>query len=161
MEIDWCCLNFCACEEQSRISNNRLKVLPQDIQKNVYQMANAEEIQKAGAAKKRVYFVDAKKSKWKTNLKSKLIKDLIISYLSCFRWIESKNEIKWPYIAKPAVQTRLFRFLCQLTPPPPRQPRTWHYPLPGRFRPGWWHPPRGHGCWSLWSRSIGWCGRYR
>ncbi len=44
---------------QQRLS----EVLPQDIQKNVYQMANAEEIQKAGAAKKRVYFIDTKKSK--------------------------------------------------------------------------------------------------
>jgi hypothetical protein len=44
---------------QQRLS----EVLPQDIHKNVYQMANAKEIQKAGTAKKRVYFVDAKKSK--------------------------------------------------------------------------------------------------
>jgi len=43
---------------QQRLS----EALPQDIQKNVYQMANAGDIQKTGAAKKRHYHVEAKKS---------------------------------------------------------------------------------------------------
>lgn len=44
---------------QQRLS----EALPQDIQKSVYQMANAGDIQKAGAAKNRLYFVESKKSK--------------------------------------------------------------------------------------------------